>query len=258
MFGFKRQKNNNQHSPVNGGTGAQQPSVLLRAEDLCKVYHMGEVAVHALRNATFDLFEGEFVVILGPSGSGKSTFLDILGGMDTPTTGRVFVKDKDLTSFPDRQLTQYRRNGVGFVFQFYNLMANLTARENVELATEICDTSLDLDEVMEKVGLSERASHFPSQLSGGEQQRVAIARAVAKNPLLLLCDEPTGALDFETGIKILELLKEVNVTYNKTVVIITHNMPVGAMGDRVIRMRSGQITDITVNENPIPPERIEW
>jgi putative ABC transport system ATP-binding protein len=263
MFGLNGKKN--KINGNSGGNGSVETSphetarkVLMKVEDLSKVYHMGEVEVHALKNATFELYEGEFVVILGPSGSGKSTLLNILGGMDTPTSGRVFVEDKELTKFPDRQLTQYRRNGVGFVFQFYNLMANLTARENVELATEICDTSLPLDEVMEKVGLAERSSHFPSQLSGGEQQRVAIARAVAKNPLLLLCDEPTGALDFETGIRILELLKEVNRTYNKTVLIITHNTPVGAMGDRVIRMRSGEITDITANENPLPPERIEW
>ena len=256
MFGLNRKEVKDNSTSLEQSPG--EKPVLIRVEDLSKVYQMGEVEVHALRNATFELYEGEFVVILGPSGSGKSTLLNILGGMDTPTSGHVYVQDKDLTTFPDRQLTQYRRNGVGFVFQFYNLMANLTARENVELATEICDTSLDLDDVMEKVGLSERATHFPSQLSGGEQQRVAIARAVAKNPLLLLCDEPTGALDFETGIRILELLKEVNVTYNKTVVIITHNMPVGAMGDRVIKMRSGEITEITVNENPLPPERIEW
>lgn len=263
MFGFngkKKQNNgrNGQNDTLETSPRETARKVLMKVEDLSKVYHMGEVEVHALKNATFELYEGEFVVILGPSGSGKSTLLNILGGMDTPTSGRVLVEDKELTKFPDRQLTQYRRNGVGFVFQFYNLMANLTARENVELATEICDTSLPLDDVMEKVGLAERSSHFPSQLSGGEQQRVAIARAVAKNPLLLLCDEPTGALDFETGIRILELLKEVNRTYNKTVLIITHNTPVGAMGDRVIRMRSGEITDITANENPLPPERIEW
>ena len=259
VFTFMGKNRNNAKSPPpQHHMDAGDNHVLIRVEDLSKVYQMGEVEVHALRKTTFQLFEGEFVVILGPSGSGKSTLLNILGGMDTPTSGRVWVQERDLTTFPDRQLTQYRRNGVGFVFQFYNLMANLTARENVELATEICDSSLDLDEVMERVGLADRASHFPSQLSGGEQQRVAIARAVAKNPLLLLCDEPTGALDFETGVKILELLKEVNVTYHKTVVIITHNMPVGAMGDRVIRMRSGEISDITVNKNPVPPERIEW
>ncbi|SMP52238.1 putative ABC transport system ATP-binding protein [Anoxynatronum buryatiense] len=256
MFGFNQAPKQAATKEIPAQPG-QRP-VLIRSENLNKTYQMGEVEVRALKNATFDLYEGEFVVILGPSGSGKSTLLNILGGMDTPTSGQVYVQEKELTSFSDRQLTQYRRNGVGFVFQFYNLMANLTARENVELATEICTTSLNLDEVMGKVGLSERADHFPSQLSGGEQQRVAIARAVAKNPLLLLCDEPTGALDFETGIRILELLKEVNLTYNKTVVIITHNTPVGAMGDRVIRMRSGEITDITVNENPVPPERIEW
>ena len=256
MFGLNHSLKKKAVKETPGTPG--QPTVLIRSENLSKVYQMGEVEVHALKKATFDLYEGEFVVILGPSGSGKSTLLNILGGMDTPTSGHVYIQEQDLTSFSDRQLTQYRRNGVGFVFQFYNLMANLTARENVELATEICDTSLNLDQVIEKVGLGERADHFPSQLSGGEQQRVAIARAVAKNPLLLLCDEPTGALDFETGIRILELLREVNRTYHKTVVIITHNTPVGAMGDRVIRMRSGEITEITVNDNPVEPERIEW
>ncbi|SDY63579.1 ABC transporter ATP-binding protein [Tindallia californiensis] len=242
----------------NSSENKGKKDILIQAKEISKVYAMGEVEVHALKKSSFDIREGEFVVILGPSGSGKSTLLNLLGGMDFPSQGEVLVKGEAITRFSDRELTGYRRNKVGFVFQFYNLMANLTARENVELATEICDTSLDLDEVIEKVGLKDRSSHFPSQLSGGEQQRVAIARAVAKNPLLLLCDEPTGALDFETGVKILALLKEVNITYGKTIIIITHNMPVGAMGDRVIRMRSGEITDIVCNTDPVDPERIEW
>ncbi|SFH69042.1 putative ABC transport system ATP-binding protein [Tindallia magadiensis] len=246
------------HVEKNFSGNEGKKDILIQAKEISKVYSMGEVEVHALKKSSFDIREGEFVVILGPSGSGKSTLLNLLGGMDLPSHGEVLVKGEAITHFSDRELTGYRRNKVGFVFQFYNLMANLTARENVELATEIGDTSLDLDEVIEKVGLKDRSSHFPSQLSGGEQQRVAIARAVAKNPLLLLCDEPTGALDFETGVKILALLKEVNITYGKTVIIITHNMPVGAMGDRVIRMRSGEITDIECNANPVDPERIEW
>jgi putative ABC transport system ATP-binding protein len=178
--------------------------------------------------------------------------------MDTPTEGNVYMEGENIISFNDKKLTYYRRDKVGFVFQFYNLMGTLTARENVELATEICQDSLDIDEVMDTVGLGDRKDHFPAQLSGGEQQRVAIARAVAKNADLLLCDEPTGALDFETGIKILMLLKEINKKYNKTVVIITHNVPIGEMADRVIRMRSGVISEIKVNDDPIDPERIVW
>lgn len=232
--------------------------VLMKVENVSKSYQMGEVSVNALQNADFELYEGEFVVILGPSGSGKSTLLNILGGMDLPSEGRVLVKEEEITKYNDRKLTAYRRDKVGFVFQFYNLMANLTARENVELATEICREALNIDEVMAAVGLGDRKDHFPSQMSGGEQQRVAIARAVAKNPLLLLCDEPTGALDFQTGIMILELLHKINKDFNKTVVIITHNMAIGDMGDRVIKMRSGKIVEIKENQNPIPPERIEW
>ncbi len=232
--------------------------VLMKVENVSKSYQMGEVSVNALQNADFELYEGEFVVILGPSGSGKSTLLNIMGGMDLPTEGRILVKDEEITGYNDRKLTAYRREKVGFVFQFYNLMANLTARENVELATEICKGALNIDDVMAEVGLGDRKDYFPSQMSGGEQQRVAIARAVAKNPLLLLCDEPTGALDFQTGILILELLHKINKTFNKTVVIITHNMAIGDMGDRVIKMRSGKIVEIKVNQNPIPPERIEW
>ncbi len=232
--------------------------ILIKAENLSKDYKMGEVTVNALQDASFELYEGEFVVILGPSGSGKSTLLNILGGMDLPSEGRVTVIDEEITQYNDRKLTAYRRDKVGFVFQFYNLMANLTARENVELATEICKNPLDIDMLMEEVGLGNRKEHFPSQMSGGEQQRIAIARAVAKNPLLLLCDEPTGALDSKTGIMTLSLLHKINRNFHKTVVIITHNMSIGDMADRVIKMSSGRIIQIIDNENPMPPERIEW
>lgn len=230
----------------------------IKVENLSKFYQMGEVQVKALDDVSFEIYEGEFVVILGPSGSGKSTLLNIMGGMDLPTSGRVLIADEEITKYNDAKLTAYRRDKVGFVFQFYNLMANLTARENVELAAEICKDTMDIDEVMAEVDLSDRKDHFPSQMSGGEQQRVAIARAVAKNPLLILCDEPTGALDFKTGILILALLRKINKKLNKTIVVITHNMAVGGMADRVIKMRSGKITEIKENPEPIPPERIEW
>ncbi len=232
--------------------------VLIRAESISKEYHMGEVTVNALQDVSFQINEGEFVVILGPSGSGKSTLLNIIGGMDNPTKGDVYLRDDKITDFNDKELTNYRRDKIGFVFQFYNLMANLTARENIELAVEICKEPLNIDEILRDVELEDRRDHFPSQLSGGEQQRVAIARAVAKNPLLLLCDEPTGALDFKTGISILSLLSKINKLYNKTVVIITHNSPIAEMGDRIIKMRSGRIIEDRLNPNPIEPERIVW
>lgn len=230
----------------------------MKVRNLSKHYQMGEVKVKALQNVSFEINEGEFVVILGPSGSGKSTLLNILGGMDKPTIGEVFLREEKITDYNDKQLTSYRRDKIGFVFQFYNLMANLTARENVELATEICKNPLDVDEVLKSVGLIERKEHFPSQMSGGEQQRVAIARAVAKNPLLLLCDEPTGALDYKTGISILALLSRINKEYGKTVLVITHNAPIAQMADRIIKMRSGQIVENIINQDPIDPERIEW
>lgn len=233
-------------------------NILLKIIALNKFYEMGEVKVAAVKNINLEIYKGEFLVILGPSGSGKSTLLNILGGMDLPTEGKIFIDNEDITNYNDKKLTAYRREKIGFVFQFYNLMANLTARENIELATELCKNGLNIDDVLKSVGLDDRADHFPSQMSGGEQQRVAIARAVAKNPMLLLCDEPTGALDFETGIKILKLLKDINKRYKKTVIVITHNTPIGQMADRVIRMRSGEITDIKRNDNPINPERIEW
>ncbi len=231
---------------------------VLKVEHLSKSYQMGEVTVKALDDASFEILKGEFVVILGPSGSGKSTMLNIMGGMDSPTNGNVYFSGELITDMNDKGLTLYRRNKIGFVFQFYNLMATLTAKENVELATEICEDAIDIDDVMESVGLSDRIDHFPSQMSGGEQQRVAIARAVAKNPQILLCDEPTGALDFETGIYILKVLKDVNKKYKNTVVVITHNSPIAQMADKVIKMRSGKITEIIENKNPIEPERIEW
>lgn len=232
--------------------------ILLKAVDVTKDYQMGEVTVKALDKASFELYQGEFIVILGPSGSGKSTLLNIIGGMDTPSSGKVFLEDEEITDYNERKLTEYRRNKVGFVFQFYNIMANLTAKENIELAVEICKNPLDIDKMIEAVGLSSRKNHFPSQLSGGEQQRIAIARAVAKNPLILLCDEPTGALDYSTGVAILSLLRKVNKDLGMTVVVITHNSAISEMADRVIKMRSGKIIDIKENEHPIDPEGIEW
>lgn len=232
--------------------------VLMKVEGVSKLYQMGEVIVEAIKKVDLEIAKGEFVVILGPSGSGKSTLLNIIGGMDSPTEGNVFMEGESIIGYNDKKLTYYRRDKIGFVFQFYNLLGTLTAKENVELATEICKDPLNIDEVLETVGLGDRKDHFPSQMSGGEQQRVAIARAVAKNAELLLCDEPTGALDFETGIMILSLLKEINKKYNKTIIIITHNVPIGDMADRVIKMRSGKIVEMKVNENPISPERIVW
>lgn len=234
------------------------PKIAVKVKDLKKHYQMGEVTVKALRGDSFEVVDGEFIVVLGPSGSGKSTLLNMIGGMDQPTSGSVMFYEDEVTTYNEKELTQYRRDKIGFVFQFYNLMANLTARENVELATEICSDPLNIDEVMEDVGLEERKSHFPSQMSGGEQQRVAIARAVAKNPKLLLCDEPTGALDYSTGKSILRLLVDINKKYNKTVMVITHNAAIGNIADTVIKMRSGEIEEIIKNENPTAPERIEW
>ena len=232
--------------------------IIIKAEGIGKDYQMGEVVVHALKSASFEIMREEFVVILGPSGSGKSTLLNIIGGMDSPTSGKVFMGEVEITDYNEKKLTEYRRYDVGFVFQFYNLMANLTARENVELSTEISDDPLDIDEIMTEVGLSDRGDHFPSQMSGGEQQRVSIARAIAKNPRILLCDEPTGALDFQTGIAILELLKKVNRDLKKTVVVITHNAAIAEMADRVIRMRSGEIVENKINERPVSPSEIQW
>jgi putative ABC transport system ATP-binding protein len=233
-------------------------NVLMKVDNLSKYYQMGDVTVKALESVNFELIDGEFLVILGPSGSGKSTLLNIMGGMDLPTSGSVVIGGEEINRYSDKKLTAFRREKVGFVFQFYNLMAYLTAKENVELATEMCKNALKIDDVLQSVGLSERKDYFPSQMSGGEQQRVAIARAVAKNPLLLLCDEPTGALDYKTGLLILQLLHKINREFKKTVVVITHNAAIGDMANRVIKMSSGSIAEIKTNDNPVSPERIEW
>ncbi len=234
------------------------PEPLLSLRHLYKTYQMGEVAVHALSDVSLDIYPGEFIVILGPSGSGKSTLLNIIGGMDTASAGEIVFSGSRLDGASDRELTLFRRHKVGFVFQFYNLMALLTARENVELASEISEDPLDVDETLEALGLGERKTHFPSQLSGGEQQRVAIARAIAKKPELILCDEPTGALDFATGVSILEVLRDINRTHGKTVIVITHNTPIAQMADRVITIRSGQIVSVETNAQPLDPEAIKW
>ncbi len=227
-------------------------------KDVIKEYIMGEVTVKAANGMSFDIDNGEFVVVLGPSGSGKSTVLNIIGGMDRPTSGEVWVDGKNIAGISDKELTMYRRKNIGFVFQFYNLMPNLTALENVELVTQVADNPLNAKDVLNDVGLGERLGNFPAQLSGGEQQRVAVARALVKNPLLLLCDEPTGALDYKTGKAILKLLHEVNKGMKKTVVIITHNAAIAAMADKVIRVKSGEVESVEMNKNPQPPEGIEW
>lgn len=226
--------------------------------DVKKTYHVGEVDIHALSGANFAINKGEFIVVAGASGAGKSTILNILGGMDTCTSGEILVDDKRIDALNEKQLTDYRRFDIGFVFQFYNLVQNLTALENVELATEICKDPLDPSTILDKVGLSDRKHNFPSQLSGGEQQRVAIARALAKNPKLLLCDEPTGALDYVTGKQILKLLQETCRKQNMTVIVITHNLAICPMGDRVLRVKSGKIVSDTVNANPQDIDTIEW
>ena len=223
-----------------------------------KIYKMGEIEIKALNDTNFQIEKGELVVIVGPSGAGKTTALNILGGMDYASSGKVFVDGKDVTNLKNRELIGYRRNDIGFVFQFYNLVQNLTAKENVELATQICKDSLDVEEVLKKVGLEERMNNFPSQLSGGEQQRVAIARAIAKNPKLLLCDEPTGALDYKTGKQILKLLQDTSKKENMTVIIITHNSAIAPMAHKVIHFKNGTAEKIEYNENPKPIEEIEW
>jgi putative ABC transport system ATP-binding protein len=231
---------------------------VLRARGLEKTYRMGEVEVRALRSVDLDLYQGEMFVLLGPSGSGKSTLLNILGGLDVPTRGTVRFFDHDLTAAGERELTRFRREHVGFVFQFYNLIPSLTAKENVALVTEIAESPLDPAVALGLVGLGDRVDHFPAQLSGGEQQRVAIARAVAKRPDVLLCDEPTGALDVQTGKRVLEVLARVNRELGSTVAIITHNAAIARMADRVVRMHSGQIASVAVNETRASVEEIEW
>jgi len=223
-----------------------------------KVYQMGEVEIKALNKASFEIEKGELVVILGPSGAGKTTCLNILGGMDSATRGKVLVDKKDITNYSDKELIMYRRNDIGFVFQFYNLVQNLTALENVELAVQLCKDHLNPKTILNKVGLQKRMDNFPSQLSGGEQQRVAIARAIAKNPKLLLCDEPTGALDYKTGKQILKLLEETSRKEKMTVIIITHNAAIAPMADKVIKFKNGSASDIIINKKPKSIDEIEW
>jgi putative ABC transport system ATP-binding protein len=231
---------------------------VFRARGITKVYHMGEVDVTALQSVDLDLFEGELVVLLGPSGSGKSTLLNILGGLDVPTSGDVFYREHDLSIDDDRALTRYRREHVGFVFQFYNLIPSLTALENVELVTDIALDPMDAREALALVGLSERIDHFPAQLSGGEQQRVAIARAIAKRPEVLLCDEPTGALDYSTGKVVLDVIAAINQKLGTTTAVITHNAAIARMADRIVRMRSGRITEVEINPQKVDPSKLEW
>ena len=231
---------------------------ILRAEGLVKKFISGEVVVNALRGVDFTINEGEFVVVLGPSGSGKSTMLNIIGGIETITDGKLFYNDIQVHKLSKSKLTNYRRKYVGFIFQFYNLMPNLTAIENIELAAELTDNALDPKELLEAVGLKERADYFPAKMSGGQQQRVAIARALCKNPDLLLCDEPTGALDTKTGVDVLELLLDFNKKYNKTIIVVTHNANIALVADKVFYFRDGHIEKVVVNEKPLTPEEVEW
>ena len=230
----------------------------VRLREVKKIYKMGEVEIAAADGIDFSVGKGEFAVVVGASGAGKTTVLNILGGMDTATSGEVIVDGNDITTYNTKQLTAYRRDDIGFVFQFYNLVPNLTALENVELALQICKDPLDAMAVLEDVGLGERAANFPAQLSGGEQQRVSIARALAKNPKLLLCDEPTGALDYNTGKAILKLLQDTRRKKGTTVILITHNSAIAPMADRVIKIKNGKVSKVTLNENPISVETIEW
>lgn len=230
----------------------------IEVNNIRKTYEMGEVKIDALDDISFSIEKGEFVVIVGVSGAGKTTVLNVLGGMDSATSGELIVDGNEISEYSARELTTYRRNDIGFIFQFYNLVQNLTAVENIELATEICEDSLEPEDVLYKVGLKDRRDNFPSQLSGGEQQRIAIARALAKNPKLLLCDEPTGALDYRTGKSILKLLKTTNREQGMTVIVVTHNMEIATMADKVIKIKNGKVEETVVNHNPTPVERIEW
>lgn len=230
----------------------------VKLEDITKIYKMGEVEIHAVDGVDFAIEKGEFVIIVGPSGAGKTTVLNILGGMDTATGGKITVDGADITGYTSKQLTGYRRNDIGFVFQFYNLVPNLTALENVELALQICKNPLDAKEVLDEVGLGDRLDNFPAQLSGGEQQRVSIARALAKNPKLLLCDEPTGALDYNTGKAILKLLQDMCRERGMTVIVITHNSALAPMADRLIRIKNGKVSKMEQNEHPVSIDEIEW
>ncbi|OUP49286.1 ABC transporter ATP-binding protein [Lachnoclostridium sp. An181] len=233
-------------------------NTFVKLENVKKIYHMGEVEIAAADGIDFEVQKGEFAVVVGASGAGKTTVLNILGGMDTATSGKVWIDGVDITSYGAKQLTAYRRDDIGFVFQFYNLIPNLTALENVELAMQICKNPLDAENVLEEVGLAERKDNFPAQLSGGEQQRVSIARALAKNPKLLLCDEPTGALDYNTGKAILKLLQDMCREKGMTVILITHNSAIAPMADRVIHIKNGKVWEILENESPVPVETIEW
>ena len=230
----------------------------VKLENVTKIYRMGEIENRAADGIDFEIMKGEFVVIVGPSGAGKTTVLNVLGGMDTATSGSIWVDGKDISKYNQRELTGYRRDDIGFVFQFYNLISNLTALENVELALQICRDPLSARSVLKDVGLGDRMKNFPAQLSGGEQQRVSIARALAKNPKLLLCDEPTGALDYNTGKAILKLLQDMCRERGMTVIVITHNSAIAPMADRVIKIKNGKVSSMTVNENPISVETIEW
>lgn len=230
----------------------------VKLQDITKIYKMGEIEIRAADNISFSIDKGEFVVIVGPSGAGKTTVLNILGGMDTATSGTLHVDGDEITAYNPRRLTEYRREDIGFVFQFYNLVPNLTALENVELALQICRDPLDAKKVMEEVGLGDRLNNFPAQLSGGEQQRVSIARALAKNPKLLLCDEPTGALDYNTGKAILKLLQNMCRERGMTVIVITHNQAIAPMADRLIHIKNGQISQMELNEHPVSIDDIEW
>ena len=230
----------------------------IKVENLVKNYKTGTVEINALENISFEVNKGELVVITGASGAGKTTLLNMLGGMDVATSGKIIVDEKEISNYSERKLTLYRRNDIGFIFQFYNLVQNLTALENVELATQICKNPLDPKDVLIDVGLKDRINNYPSQLSGGEQQRVAIARAVAKNPKILLCDEPTGALDYKTGKEVLKLLQNMARQKNMTVILITHNGAIAPMADRIIKIKSGKIEENKINKNPISIEEVEW
>lgn len=234
------------------------PEVVFRTKDVTKVYQTGEVKVFALAGVDLELYAGEMAVLLGPSGSGKSTLLNILGGLDHATTGRVWFRDQELTDMPDRGLTKYRRDHVGFVFQFYNLVPSLTARENVQLVTDVSPNPMPAEEALAQVDLANRMDHFPSEMSGGEQQRVAIARAIAKRPEILLCDEPTGALDSSTGIQVLEVLQDINERFGTTTVIITHNAEIQRMAHRVIQFQDGKISSVSTNDERLAPAEIVW
>lgn len=239
-------------------TPSDERKAVFRTRGLTRVFRMGEVEIQALRGVDMELYEGEFIVLLGASGSGKSTLLNILGGLDTATEGEVWYRGRDLSHADERTLTEFRRYHVGFVFQFYNLIPSLTARENVAIVTEIARDPMDVGEALELVGLSERADHFPAQLSGGEQQRVAIARAIAKKPEVLLCDEPTGALDSKTGVLVLKVLRDINQRLGTTTAVITHNAVIADIAHRTIRLSDGQVSEVTDNPHPISPDELHW